>query len=560
MFLSTIKNNENSSYLIIAISIILPLLFKIIPFHIIHDYLIEYFKNDNNFVKITITSHSIPVVRSYSTAKHTKMIYSDYFLAIVYYLSQNNFIELNSLTEVLTSHNELNVFCDYSDSNKSTFIFMPIQKNKIKICNENDIYCEFNLIENKNSNNDNNNNNKKESSAVTSNSQYIIILSIKKKSGSTWSRRTCSNTDPLDLSKVQGTTKENMITDIQILKNFIDSCIDKYEKKKNMKNNSILYNFEYRGSEKSENGNLILHFNEHIMEHNKDLSTNIFFEGKDKLIKYITPFIYDPLCSINSGEEKYKKSGFTFKAGLLFYGSPGCGKTSTIKAILKYTNRNGIILNMSKIKTCEELETIFRIKKINDKTYSGKQLCFILEDCDAFDISVIKSRKEDNKIELTPENKDKNISEEKNTEKNTLLELSTILMSSSVKQNNIDELNLSCFLNILDGIIELNGVMIILTTNYPEKIDEALIRPGRIDFKHEFKKATHKTVCEMLKFKFDISDKDFLKYNELLIQIKDEVVSPAEFQSICFQNDSIEECLKQILLIQRLSSTNSQNI
>ena len=519
MLLSSAKNNEHSNYLIIGISIILPFFFKIIPFHIIHDYLIDYFKNDNNFVKITITSHSVPVVRSYSNAKHTKMLFSETFLAIVYDLIENNFIELDSLTEVLTNHNELNVFCDYSDTNKSKFIFMPIQKNKIKICDKNNIYCEFNLIENKNSDDDNNNN-KNNSASVSSNSHYIITLFVKKKSGS----------------------------DMKILKNYIDSCIDKYEKKKNMKNNSMLYNFEYRGSEKSDNGNLILHFNEHVMEHNKDLSKNIFFEDKDKLLKYITPFIYDPFCLINLGEEKYKKSGFTFKAGLLFYGSPGCGKTSTIKAILKYTNRNAIILNMSKIKTCEELENIFRVKKINDKIYSGKQLCFILEDCDAFDINLIKSRKEDNKIELTPENKDKNIiDEQKSSDKNTLLELSTILMSSNVKQSSIDELNLSCFLNILDGIIELNGVMIILTTNYPEKIDEALIRPGRIDFKYEFKKATNKIICEMLKFKFDITDEILDIYKPLLNQIKDEVISPAEIQSICFQNDTIKECIQKIL-------------
>ena len=62
----------------------------------------------------------------------------------------------------------------------------------------------------------------------------------------------------------------------------------------------------------------------------------IFFEDKQKLINYINPFIYNVNESTNEGEEKYKRSGFTFKAGLLFYGSPGCGKTSTIKAILKY--------------------------------------------------------------------------------------------------------------------------------------------------------------------------------------------------------------------------------
>ena len=45
-----------------------------------------------------------------------------------------------------------------------------------------------------------------------------------------------------------------------------------------------------------------------------------------------------------------------------------------------------------------------------------------------------------------------------------------------------DRSGFSEFLNILDGINELNGVITIATTNYPEKIDSALVdRPGRFD-------------------------------------------------------------------------------
>jgi DNA polymerase III delta prime subunit len=95
---------------------------------------------------------------------------------------------------------------------------------------------------------------------------------------------------------------------------------------------------------------------------------------------------------MNEGEEKYKRSGFTFKSGLLFYGQPGCGKTSTIKAILKYTNRHGIILNLSRVKTCEELEMIFRNRVINKRELTGKQICFILEDCDAFENNICMAR------------------------------------------------------------------------------------------------------------------------------------------------------------------------
>jgi len=515
MFLSSLmNNNEQRNNIFFFLTLVMPFLLKIIPTHLIYDFILDYFTNDNNYAKITIRSHSIPVVRSYSNAKHTKIIYSESFLAIVYYLNNNKLINLSCLTEILTNSNELNLHSDYTQANKNTFILIPLQKNRIKICNLNNIYCEFNTVENKDTDNDD-----KKNLSSTINNNYIIVLSKKK------------------------TINKNE-TDITILKDFLNKCEKNFQKSK-LNNNSNLYNFEYKGSEKSENGNLILHFNEHIMEHNKDLTKNIFFEDKDKLIKYIKPFIYDPSNTINSGEELYIKSGFTFKAGLLFYGSPGCGKTSTIKAILKYTNRNAIILNLSKIKSCEELENIFRIRKINDKTYCGKQLCFILEDCDAFNLDVIKSR-EDNKIIGSKENND-NKENNENKEINKLTELSSLFVEYSLKKLNTDELNLSCFLNILDGIIELHGVMIILTTNYPEKIDDALIRPGRIDFKYEFKKATNKTICNMLQFKFDINDEDFIKYEALLKKIKNNILSPAEIQSICFKNDTIEECIEDIV-------------
>jgi chaperone BCS1 len=101
-------------------------------------------------------------------------------------------------------------------------------------------------------------------------------------------------------------------------------------------------------------------------------------------------------------------------------------------------------------------------------------------------------------------------------------------------------------LNILDGIIELHGVMIIMTTNHPEKIDEALIRPGRFDFKYEFKKASKKTVKEMIQFKFDLTNEEMDKYMEHM-NIKDEMLSPAEVQSICFQNNDVKKCIDEII-------------
>ena len=286
------------------------------------------------------------------------------------------------------------------------------------------------------------------------------------------------------------------------------------------------------------------------MINNKDLNKNIFFEGKNNLINYINPFVYNHDLDddyISKSEEKYIRCGFTFKAGILFYGTPGCGKTSTIKAILNYTKRHAIIINLSKIKTNEELEAVFRNRTINGRKLKGKQLCFILEDCDATENSIIRSRT------ITEEKtKQTDINNDNDTELGVLKLLETVVDSTSKSDSNLksylkcdDSVNLSCFLNILDGIIELHGVMIIMSSNYPERIDDALIRPGRFDFKHEFKKATKKIVIDMLKISNGLTDLEFDVYaNEL--DIRDYELSPAEVQSICFKNNNIKDCIEQI--------------
>ena len=42
-------------------------------------------------------------------------------------------------------------------------------------------------------------------------------------------------------------------------------------------------------------------------------------------------------------------------------------------------------------------------------------------------------------------------------------------------------ISLSCLLNLLDGVVSGNNLFLIMTTNYVEKLDPALIREGRCD-------------------------------------------------------------------------------
>ncbi len=64
------------------------------------------------------------------------------------------------------------------------------------------------------------------------------------------------------------------------------------------------------------------------------------------------------------------------------------------------------------------------------------------------------------------------------------------------KDNN-QGISLSGLLNAIDGVASHEGRVLVMTTNFPEKLDEALIRPGRIDMKVSFTKATRAQICEL---------------------------------------------------------------
>jgi len=58
--------------------------------------------------------------------------------------------------------------------------------------------------------------------------------------------------------------------------------------------------------------------------------------------------------------------------------------------------------------------------------------------------------------------------------------------TSSTQTSALKTLLLSTLLNIINGIGLAEGRVLIITTNYIEHLDPALIRPGRVDRKVEF--------------------------------------------------------------------------
>lgn len=143
---------------------------------------------------------------------------------------------------------------------------------------------------------------------------------------------------------------------------------------------------------------------------------------KDSLILDLNLFL--------TRENWYKEKAIAYKRGYLFYGSPGNGKTSLAVAMADYLNKSIYSVTISEIMGDSNMRSLFKGVKAN--------AVLLFEDVD----TMFEKRKS-------------------------------------------KKISFSTFLNCLDGVFYRHGLIVIMTTNHIEKLDSALIRDGRIDFKVE---------------------------------------------------------------------------
>jgi hypothetical protein len=301
--------------------------------------------------------------------------------------------------------------------------------------------------------------------------------------------------------------------DVQHLQTFVDSCNADYERRMANKLGAHRYYFDQMVATKTKGSVQNPLPTTHLVYTKAKFVTtrtfeNVFFEQRKQVKDRVNFFL--------EHRDWYEKKGIPYTLGFMFHGNPGTGKTSSIKAIANAGRRHIVNIQLSEVKTKQQLQHLF----FNDEIYVFNgvntekyiipiaERLYVIEDIDAMGDVVL--RREWKKPVVEEKKKEDDMFGDRKEEKDTF--------------------DLSFLLNLLDGTLEANGRIIAFSSNYPERIDKALIRPGRVDMIVHFKNCSRKVLKEMVESFYeqevDIPDDPSL----------DDKWSPAEAIRVLFQN------------------------
>lgn len=178
----------------------------------------------------------------------------------------------------------------------------------------------------------------------------------------------------------------------------------------------------------------VLIFHDGEWAKNKELYESIKSTTFDNLILRagLKEEIQNDFAQFFASREMYGRHGIPWKRGVLFIGPPGNGKTHTVKALVNQLGQPCLYVKTFKCEYESEQESM---RRVFARARAITPCLLVFEDLDSM----------------------------------------------------IDDKSRSFFLNELDGFEANTGVVVVATTNHPEKLDSAILdRPSRFDRKYKF--------------------------------------------------------------------------
>jgi chaperone BCS1 len=188
----------------------------------------------------------------------------------------------------------------------------------------------------------------------------------------------------------------------------------------------------------------------------------------------------------------YSNHGIPYRRGYLFSGAPGTGKTSLTSALAGIFGLDIYVLSLLDPNMNES-----QLMRLMSEVPS--RCIVLLEDVDAAGL---------NRPESEPR--------QRQNRKHKGNQLSQAEVLNAIQGGNVNttttssatSVSLSGLLNAIDGVSSQEGRILIMTTNSPESLDKALVRPGRVDMHIRFDLPSQEEMRELFlsMYKEDIPD------------------------------------------------------
>lgn len=213
-----------------------------------------------------------------------------------------------------------------------------------------------------------------------------------------------------------------------------------------------------------------------------------------KVLDDVNKFIDEP--------SKFKDYGISKSKGYCLYGPPGSGKTSIPLFVAGHVNRELIMVRP---------EAIAHSEFLMDMHSRAKKSIFVFDDIDA----LLMKRPDDSST------------------------------SGDLYQQHLHKL-----LSLMDSPMTPEGLIFFMTTNHLDVLDDALVRPGRVDNKYFVDYPGDEEIRKLFQVVYPEENPE-----EFMAALGDRRVSPAALLGHLIRQETVQKCIENISLIEDMLST-----